>query len=101
MSCDRWARTWLGGERGTLWCPSVTFPAWYPVRICGGGELKRNGPRSYLLSHFGNGNALGAEKERQVSVREINRGDSGLVLYLGAMGDNRQISRLVLLEATI
>lgn len=19
MSCDRWARTWLGGERGTLW----------------------------------------------------------------------------------
>lgn len=65
------------------------------------GELKRNRPRSYLLSHFGNGNALGAEKERQVSVREINRGDSGLVLYLGAMGDNRQISRLVLLEVTI
>lgn len=67
----------------------------------GGGGLKRHRPRSYLLSHFGNGNALGAEKERQVSVREINRGDSGLVLYLGAMGDNRQISRLVLLEVTI
>lgn len=41
------------------------------------------------------------DKERQVSVREINRGDSGLVLYRGAMGDKRQISRLVLLEVTI